>query len=657
VRILIVLLALACPGTLNAQPVAVHPAGDRVAVGFSDSTAIEVYDANTLKRRFAVDTKDVNSGNLGRVRWSADGARLYAGGTYPLGRQSLIRIWDRAGEGSARELPGPLNTTMHLLPCGDGIAVGASDPAFGLIASNGTRRLWQESVQADMRGKIREHFKVSADGRRAWFGLKKWSDDPVLFDLTAESLREAPDSVQDLHPGDTESLSVENWEDGYDPKLAGTLINLLPNERARSLAITPDKQRFVLGADFRLRAYGRDGKQLFQRQVPATVWGINVAQERKLVVAANGDGTIRWHRLSDGQELLALFVHAKDRRWVAWTPKGYYMASPGGEGLIGWHVNRGGTEGADFFPADRFREQFNRSDVVKLVLGLEDEEAAIAEANKRAGLKRADEAIRAALPPVIEIMRPENDATFRQQEVTLEYTAWSPTDKRITDIDVRINGAALGARAFIPVTARRDEPMRLTLALPPEDVTVTLVARERDRASHPASIRLRWDGVKPGEVARPRLRGLFVGISEYKLERLKLGFAGKDAADLASFFNTQEGKAYSKVEAKLLANADRATVLDGLDWLEKGSEEGDVNLLFLAGHGVTDEKGYFYFLPADGLPDSLRATAVGRDEILRTIKNRKGAMVVMLDTCQSGASADATMPMTSPVDMNRLATR
>ena len=26
---------------------------------------------------------------------------------------------------------------------------------------------------------------------------------------------------------------------------------------------------------------------------------------------------------------------------LAWTPSGYYMASPGGEDLIGWHVNRG----------------------------------------------------------------------------------------------------------------------------------------------------------------------------------------------------------------------------------------------------------------------------------------------------------------------------
>ena len=174
------------------------------------------------------------------------------------------------------------------------------------------------------------------------------------------------------------------------------------------------------------------------------------------------------------------------------------------------------------------------------------------------------------------------------------------------------------------------------------------------RRANQSSIRLRWDGVKPGEAILPRLRGLFVGVSNYKLPNLKLGLAAKDATDLAAFFKTQEGKAYHKVETRLLANADRADVLDGLDWLEKGSDESDVNLLFLAGHGVTDEKGYFYYLAADGVPDSLRATAVGRDEVLRTIKNRKGAMVVMLDACQSGASVDASVPTGSPVDMNRL---
>jgi hypothetical protein len=79
-------------------------------------------------------------------------------------------------------------------------------------------------------------------------------------------------------------------------------------------------------------------------------------------VDAFGDGTIRWCRYSDGRELAAFFLNADQRRWVLWTPSGYYDASPGGEELIGWHVNNGPDKEADFFPASRFRSLKYRPD-------------------------------------------------------------------------------------------------------------------------------------------------------------------------------------------------------------------------------------------------------------------------------------------------------
>ena len=174
-------------------------------------------------------------------------------------------------------------------------------------------------------------------------------------------------------------------------------------------------------------------------------------------------------------------------------------------------------------------------------------------------------------------------------------------------------------------------------------------------ASRPP-IRLRWDGAEPGQIALPRLRALFVGVNHYTSPRLtKLGFAAKDATELAAFFKSQEGKSYSKVEAKALPDAKRLDVLGGLQWLENGSEEGDVNLLFLAGHGMTDEQQHFYFMAADSDPDQARGTGVSRDELLRTIRNLRGTRVVMLDACHSGASADAAPATQSRVDMNRLA--
>src|SRR5262249_46458707 len=145
-------------------------------------------------------------------------------------------------------------------------------------------------------------------------------------------------------------------------------------ETSRSLAITPDATRCILGTDWALRAFDARGQQQWEKDAPGVAWGVNITGDGRLVVAAYGDGTIRWHRMSDGQELLALFVNKEDRRWVAWTPSGYYMASPGGEDLIGWHVNRGWDQAADFFPASRFRERYVRADVVQKVLDTLDED-------------------------------------------------------------------------------------------------------------------------------------------------------------------------------------------------------------------------------------------------------------------------------------------
>jgi len=454
---------------------------------------------------------------------------------------------------------------------------------------------------------------------------------------------------------DTKSLPVTDWVHNAGPRLSGTPIRLEQYEKARALAIAPDRERFVLGADWSLRGYDRDGKEVWQRPTHGTLWGVNIPRDGKFVIAAHGDGTVRWHRLSDGEELLALFVHAKDRRWVAWTPKGYYMASPGAESLVGWHVNKGWDEASQFFSVDRFREQYNRSDIVKLALTTGDENRAIQEANQRAKIKRPVEDVRALAPPIVVIQKPDDNASFRTPEITLEYFAFSPTGQRITDIDVRINNQTLAARAAVPLSPRSTDPIRMTVTLPQEDVTVTLVAREGTRASQPATLKLRWDGAKPGQPQRPRLRALFVGVNDYASPNLTpLKFAAKDATDLAAFFKSQEGKTFHKVEAKVLPNAKRSDVLDALEWVERSSEEGDINLLFLAGHGITDDQQHFYYMAADSDPERARSTGVGRDEILRTIRNRKGAMVVMLDACHSADTA-AAGPKHSRVDMNRLA--
>jgi hypothetical protein len=129
--------------------------------------------------------------------------------------------------------------------------------------------------------------------------------------------------------------------------LEGKPIRLDAHERSRSLSVHPDGKQFVLGADWSLRAFDAEGRSRWRREVPAVAWAVNITGDGRLVVAAYGDGTIRWHRMSDGAELLAFMPLADRTNWVAWTPEGFYAATAGAQGVLRWHVNRGWDAPAD----------------------------------------------------------------------------------------------------------------------------------------------------------------------------------------------------------------------------------------------------------------------------------------------------------------------
>jgi Caspase domain len=84
-------------------------------------------------------------------------------------------------------------------------------------------------------------------------------------------------------------------------------------------------------------------------------------------VAAYGDGTIRWHRMDDGRELLALFVLADKNNWVAWTPEGFYGATSGAVGVLRWQVNHGFDAAGSTLPVSAI-PRLRRPDALALVL-------------------------------------------------------------------------------------------------------------------------------------------------------------------------------------------------------------------------------------------------------------------------------------------------
>jgi outer membrane protein assembly factor BamB len=361
--------------TLNGRHparLAFRPGGEALAIGYGDKPAVDLLDGHSLARLPGANIDGVDGGDLFRVAWSADGQALFASGEYsdPAGNRPVL-AWDQAGRGTRRAIIARCgetdSTTMALvsLPAGR-LFVVKGNPCLTMLKTDGAV-LWAHPPAGGDFREQRKTFAVAADGTVIDFGFEPFGKSPLRFDLGALRLFDQGPADDRARPPRQDGLRIEDWINSYHPKRDRNPIELDALETSRSLAIHPDAHRFVLGADWSLRAFDAEGKELWRRPAPGTVWAVNITGDGRLVVAAYGDGTIRWHRVDDGRELLALQVLSDKKNWVAWTPEGFYDATPGAFGVLKWHVNRGNDAAADAVPVSAI-PRLKRPDALPLVL-------------------------------------------------------------------------------------------------------------------------------------------------------------------------------------------------------------------------------------------------------------------------------------------------
>jgi WD40 repeat protein len=367
--------------------VAFSPAGDKLAVGFQDTTAVEILNGRDLTPRPGPDVSNMDAlGSfygrpfLSSVAWSSDGSYLYAGGSYQRSGNFLLRTsgvtpvirWGEGGKRERRFFPtNAVSAIAGIAPLSEGGVLAAGmDPSLHRISADGETVWARQPTQADFRGQ-RIKLMVSADGGAVDFGYQEWGGAPARFDArTLAPITLNPPADGMTRPPKQDGLPVADWVNAYRPTLAGEPLPLQAYEMSRALVVAPDEKSFVLGTDYWLRAFAADGKQLWRRPVPGTTWAVNISADGKFVVAAYADGTIRWHNLSDGAELLAFMPLADRTNWVAWTPEGFYAATPGARGALQWHVNdreKPWDTTPVSFPVSEIAELF-RPDAIKLVL-------------------------------------------------------------------------------------------------------------------------------------------------------------------------------------------------------------------------------------------------------------------------------------------------
>ena len=398
----------------------------------------------------------------------------------------------------------------------------------------------------------------------------------------------------------------------------------------------------VVGSEFTMSLYDTETGEVVGECVGHTgpVYAVSHSQDERYLLSTGSDMTLRVWNVGDrvgGRHLplLSLFFAGED--WIAWTPQGYYAASPGGESLMGWHVNNGPDQLATFLPAGRFRKQFYRPDVIKLLLTSGSVEAAL----KAAGSAEQPATVAGSLPPKVTITSPES-GSFEVAEVTVRVRAEQTGIHPITSLQLLVDGRPLNGKQGIVQIERSEETETHLFHVPLiPGVEHVVRARADNAVSYGLSNEIRVAYEPPNaEVRLPSLYVLAIGVANYDDTSLRLNYAGEDARKLARTLQERSLGLFDSVDTRMVIDNDatRRGILAGLAWLKREMTQHDVGVVFFSGHGAKDEVGDFYLLPTDvDVSEPLAISGVPDAQVKSLLQSTPGRLVVMLDACHSGS--------------------
>jgi WD40 repeat protein len=351
--------------------VAFSPDDKSVAIGYYDVAAVDILDGTTLKRVGRRGPADVTASPAGltNVAWSTDGRTLFAIGSVndAQGRR-LLFAWDQKGLGHEQRMTYCAPTSaadVNALPEGRILVATLAPPCLGLMDARGEPLWTVASPVLDFRTQA-DVIRVSQDGQIVDFGFRGSAGPALRFDVRSLALSGSPPDDGRTFTPSREGLAIDGWRGDIKPTLNGRALPVARYERARSLAVAPDAKRFFLGSSFALAAFDDAGTQKWRWQSRNEVWAVNASKDGRVVVTADGDGAIRWHRADDGRELLALQVlpNGKEpsmRDWVLWTPEGFYEATPGAQDVLKWVTNHGPDQAATTLPVSAIAKLHRRN--------------------------------------------------------------------------------------------------------------------------------------------------------------------------------------------------------------------------------------------------------------------------------------------------------
>ncbi|MBX2797202.1 MAG: caspase family protein [Myxococcales bacterium] len=374
----------------------------------------------------------------------------------------------------------------------------------------------------------------------------------------------------------------------------------------------------------------RNGERLYDTSGVGEGTAVAFTPDGRTLAVATADGRVVV-RDRDNDQQVAVVAGGSD--WVMYQPDAVFAASGNGERLVA------ATQGTRAFGVDQLAATHNRPHVLMERLGSTEHavrkhlEERFTSRLRRQGLQAqvVDTPLRR---PTVEVVRVGPVA--RDGEVTLHLRAHagrtSAGEGALTELQIYVQGVPVldPPRPLQGADVRLTVPVQLTAGGNAVEVAV------RDAAGVESLRSLTYVSHQPEVPVVPDLYFVGLGVSTYRDPDLDLAYAHKDALDLAAIMQTLPG--YGAVHVRtFLDDAVTASVMDEVSQWVAGARPDDVFVLFVAGHGVHDQDGTYFYVTHDADLTDLASTAASFERLealLVSIAPRQ--KLLLMDTCESG---------------------
>ncbi|HHO59611.1 MAG TPA: hypothetical protein ENJ64_05165 [Thiotrichales bacterium] len=411
-----------------------------------------------------------------------------------------------------------------------------------------------------------------------------------------------------------------------------------------SLTVTPDGAYTVIGYNGGLiTVFSNTSGKLIPgfSGGSGTVQSLAASTDGRFLLSGASDQTVRLWEMRTGKNLLSIF-HSNDNEWVAWTPEGFFDASENGSKYIGYHINRGKNNAADYISVAQVYDLFYRPDLVQKKIAGE----SLQQYADRIDIKHV---IKSGLPPRVAILSPDRNKKSKARDVTLRYRLCDQGGG-IGKAQIRINGITIGASQNGRALKRKNAAGKVSscreydrlLSLQPGNNRISLSAYNRngDIESPATSVTLAYKGKQK----RPDLHVLAIAVDRYRDGDLRLKYSRKDADAIVSALGNGGKKLFGQVHRYTLYDDEvrKQQISNIFDKVSKNARPEDVFVLYVAGHGVTSkDDGNYYYLPVNFRYTSdaaITKQAISNDFFQQNLaKVPAQKSLVLLDTCNSGA--------------------